>query len=110
MKGTKTRTKFSRFQSWMGTAFSRGNGDHLPPMKLEGMSMFITETQADNLRQEVVAEVVDEEEELWMDPESGLVKLAEPEKGKMVRVRVTGQATVYIGGDGKVHLLDPRPY
>jgi len=93
----------------MGTAFSRGSSDHLPPMKLDGMSVFITETQADNLRHEVVAEVVDEESELWTDPEQGLVKLEIPEDGKMVRVRVTGQAVIYIGAKGRVNLLDPRP-
>ena len=94
----------------MGTAFSKGSGDHLPPMKIDSMSMFITETQADNLRNEVVAEVVDEEKELWEDTESGIVRLDVPEKGKMVRVRITGQAVIYLGPDNKVHLLDPRGY
>ena len=92
----------------MGTAFSRGNGDHLPPMKLEGMGMFVTETQADVLRHEVVAEAMEEEPELWEDAEGGLVRIEPPEKGKMVRIRVVGQAIVYIGAGGKVHLLDAR--
>ena len=102
-------TRVERFKAFMGTAFSRGSTDHLPPMKLDSMSMFITETQADNLRHEVVAEIVDEESELWNDPEQGLVKLEAPEEGKMVRVRVTGQAVIYIGAKGRVNLLDPRP-
>ena len=105
----KQPTRAERFKKFMGTAFSRGSSDHLPPMKLDSMSMFITETQADNLRHEVIAEVVDEEEDLWNDPERGLVKLEVPEAGKMVRVRVTGQAVIYIGANGRVNLLDPRP-
>ena len=103
-------TRYERAQQWMGTAFSKGNGDHLPPMKVEGFGAYITETQADNLRPEVVAEVMDEEPELWTDPEAGLVKLEVPEKGKMVRVRITGQAVVYLGADGKVTLLNPNGY
>ena len=106
----RTLTRFNRFENWMGTAFSKGNGDHLPPMKVEGLGAYITETQADNLRPEVVAEVMDEDVELWNDPEAGLVKLEIPEKGKMVRVRITGQAVVYLGSDGRVNLLNPNGY
>lgn len=103
-------SKTERFQRWMGTAFSKGNGDHLPHVKIDGAARCMTETQADNLRPEVVAEVMDEDLELWADPEAGLVKLEAPEKGKMVRVRITGQAIVYLGSDGKVNLLDPNGY
>lgn len=79
-------------------------------MRLEGSGGYITETQADNLRQEVLAESLEEDEELWNDTESGLVRLEVPSSGKMVRIRITGQATVYLGSDGKINLLDPRPY
>lgn len=79
-------------------------------MKADGFMSYVTETQADNLRPEVVAEVMDEEPELWNDPEGGLVKLQTPQKGKMVRVRVTGQATIYLGSDGKINLLNPNGY
>ena len=108
-KPTTLESRRARFSKWMGTAFSRGNGDHLPPMRMEN-SLFVTETQADNLRNEVVAEVMEEEQGLWEDTEAGIVKLEVPKKGSMVRVRITGQATVYIGSDGKLNLLDPRPY
>ena len=107
---TGKQSRYQRLQQFMGSAFSRGNGDHLPPMKAEGFVSYITETQADNLRPEVVAELVDEEPELWEDPEGGLVKLTAPQKGKMVRVRVTGQATIYLGSDGKINLLNPNGY
>lgn len=106
----KAPTRFSRFENWMGTAFSKGNGDHLPSMKVEGFPTYITETQADNLRPEVIVEVMDEDLELWNDTEAGLVKLQIPEKGKMVRVRITGQAVVYLGSDGKINLLNPNGY
>ena len=93
----------------MGTAFSRGTGDHLPPMKIEG-SLFTTETQADNLRPELMVELMDHESGVWESGvEEGLVKVTPPEKGKMVRVKVTGQAIVYMDSSGNL-VIDNRGY
>jgi hypothetical protein len=75
--------------------------------KVRGMDS--VETQADNLRQELVAELLDENDGLWEDED--LVKLEPPPAGKMVRVRVTGQAVFYVGcGGQKAMLLDPNGY
>jgi hypothetical protein len=93
----------------MGTAFSRGDGDHLPPMRVE-RSLFVTETQADQLRPELTVEVMDFEEAVWVaDPEAGMVRVDPPEQGKMVRVKVTGQAVVFVGENGKL-MIDNRGY
>ena len=93
----------------MGTAFSKGNGDHLPPMKME-RSLFLTETQADNLCHELVVELMDEESDVWENAaEDGLVKVQVPEKGKMTRVKMTGQAIVYVNADGEL-IIDNRGY
>lgn len=93
----------------MGTAFSRGSSDHLPPMKMEG-SLFVTETQADNLRPELLVELLAHENEVWQNSaEEGLVKVTPPEKGKMVRIKVTGQAVVYVDSDGQL-VIDNRGY
>jgi len=93
----------------MGTAFSRGDGSHLPPMKTDALSSFITETQADNLRPEVKVELCDDNEsDVWEDAaESGLIKVDPPEAGKMVRIQITGQAVVYVGAGGKL-VVDNR--
>lgn len=93
----------------MGTAFSRGSSDHLPPMKMEG-SLFITETQADNLRPELTVEKLDHDGEVWESvAEEGLVTVSPPEQGKMIRIKVTGQAVVFVGSDGKL-VIDNRGY
>ena len=93
----------------MGTAFSRGDGSHLPPMRTDALSSFITETQADNLRPEVKVELCDDHEsDLWEDAaENGLVRVDPPGQGKMVRVQITGQAVVYVGAGGKL-VVDNR--
>lgn len=94
----------------MGTAFSRGDGSHLQTEIPARAHAFVAETQSDNLRPELVIEVMDHEEEHWnADPETGLVKVDAPEDGKMVRIRVTGQALVYVGVGGKV-VVDDRGY
>jgi hypothetical protein len=91
----------------MGTAFSTGKGDHLPPMKMEN-SLFLTETQADVLRNELVVELMDEESDVWENAaEDGLVKVKVPEKGKMVKVKVTGQAVVFVNAEGEL-VIDNR--
>lgn len=78
-------------------------------MKIEG-SLFVTETQADNLRPELTVELMDHESEVWeRGAEEGLVSVAPPEKGKMVRIKVTGQAVVHVGADGKL-MIDNRGY
>ena len=93
----------------MGTAFSRGTSEHLPPMKMES-SLFITETQADNLRPELTVEKLDHDGEVWENgAEEGLVKVAPPEKGKMIRIKVTGQAVVFVDTDGQL-VIDNRGY
>ena len=98
---------FSR--TGMGTAWSRGNGDHLPPMKME-TSLFMTDTQADNLRPELTVELLDDDKEVWeQSAEEGLVAVAPPEPGKMVRVKLTGQAIVYVDPQGKL-VIDNRGY
>ena len=93
----------------MGTAFSRGTSEHLPPMRMEG-SLFVTETQADNLCQELTVEKMDHDEEVWENgAEEGLMKVAPPEKGKMIRIKVTGQAVVFVDKDGQL-VIDNRGY
>mgnify|MGYP001166596979 CR=1 FL=1 len=93
----------------MGSAFSRGNGDHLPPMQIEN-SLFVTETQADNLRPELTVELMDEDQgALAESVEEGLVTVEPPQPGKMVRVKVTGQAIVYVSVGGKL-IIDNRGY
>ena len=77
----------------MGTAFSRGDGSHLPPMRTNGgVGMFITETQADQLRPETIVERMDHDEELiaggGADPEAGgLMVVPPPEAGPSRGVR-----------------------
>ena len=93
----------------MVTAWSRGNGDHLPPMKT-GEGFFITETQADNLRHELLIEEMDSEEVLWVEcAEEGLVNVPTPPNGKMMRVRITGQAQLFVNAAGVI-VVDPRGY
>ena len=93
----------------MGTAWSRGNGDHLPPMKMES-SLFLTETQADNLRPELLVELSDNDVDVWQGSvEEGFVSVAPPEDGKMVRIKITGQAIVYMDSTGKL-MIDNRGY
>lgn len=99
----------------MGTAFSRGDGSHLPPMRINGgVGMFITETQADQLRPETIVERMDHDEELitgsGADPEAGgLMVVPPPEAGQMIRVKITGQAIIYKLADGRL-MLDTRGY
>lgn len=86
----------------MGSVLITGRGDHLPPMKTDSMSIFVPETQADVLQQEVVVELMEEEQEVWASAaESGYTSEPPPE-GKMLKVRVSGQATVYVDHNGKV--------
>lgn len=93
----------------MGTAFSRGNGGHLPPLQIEN-SLFVTETQADNLRPELTVELMDEDDGVLAGSvEEGLLTVELPEPGRMVRVKVTGQAIVYVGAGGKL-IIDNRGY
>ena len=78
------RNKPGALANWMGTAFSRGNGDHLPPMKV-GEGFFLTETQADVLRPELVIEETDHDPELWSNAaEEGLVRVPKPEQGRQL--------------------------
>lgn len=94
----------------MGTAFSRGDGGHLQHALPSRAHAFMADTQCDNLRPELVVEVIEHEEEPWeADPELGLVKVDEPLEGKMIRVKVTGKAVVYVGAGGKL-VVDPRGY
>ena len=94
----------------MGTAFSKGDGSHLQTVLPARAHAFVADTQCDNLRPELLVEVLEHEEEPWeSDPELGLVKVEAPLEGKMVRVKVTGQAVVYVGAGGKL-VVDPRGY
>jgi len=84
----------------MGTAFSSGRGDHLPPMRVEA-TPFVPETQADEIQHELVVELVDHDAEVWESgAEEGLVRVEKPATGQMVKVRVSGQAVVYVNADG----------
>lgn len=86
----------------MGSVLITGRGDHLPPMKTDSMSVFIPDTQADVLRQEVVVELMDNETGVWTSAaESGYTSEPPPE-GKMLKVRISGQATVFVDHTGKV--------
>ena len=70
----------------------------------------VADAQRDSPRIELDVEVVEHDEQPWQaDPEFGLVKMAAPPAGKMVRVKVTGQAVVYVGAGGGV-VVDPRGY
>lgn len=93
----------------MGTAFSRGTSDHLPPMRVdEAFLGHATETQADVLRQEVQVDEVIDDGSVWSDcEEKGLVMIGCPTDGKMMRIRVTGQAVLYRNTEG-VLVMDPR--
>lgn len=95
----------------MGTAFSRGTGDHLPPMNT-GNALFVTETQATELHPELIIEQMELDELSWAseDPEAGgIVKVGVPGQGMMVRVKVTGQAIIYLDAQGKL-VVDNRGY
>lgn len=93
----------------MGTAFSRGTSDHLPPMLVEdGYMLHPAETQADVLRQEVQVDEVTDDGSVWSDcEEKGLVMIGCPADGKMMRIRVSGQAVLYRNAEG-VLVMDPR--
>ena len=98
-----------RFAKWMGTAFSSGNGDHLPPMKV-GDGFFLTETQADVMRPELVIEEMDHDDEFWTNAsEEGLVRVPKVAEGKQIRLKVRGEAMVTINSDGLI-VVDPRGY
>lgn len=92
----------------MGTAFSRGTSDHLSPMLVESAMYADPETQADVLRQDVQVDEVVDDGSVWSDcEEKGLVMIGCPADGKMVRIRVTGQAVLYRNVEG-VLVMDPR--
>lgn len=94
----------------MGTAFSRGDGGNLQHALPSRAHASVADTQCDNLRPELVVEVIEHEEEPWeADPELGLVKVDAPLEGKMIRVKVSGQAVLYVGGGGRL-VVDPRGY
>lgn len=94
----------------MGTVFSKGDGSHLQTVLPARAHAFVADTQCDNLRPELLVEVLEHEDWPWQsDPELGLVKVEAPLEGRMVRVKVTGQAVVYIGVGGKL-VVDPRGY
>lgn len=94
----------------MGTAFSRGDGGHVQQALPSRAHAFETDTQCDNLQPELVVEMIEHDEEPWKaDPELGLVRVEAPSEGKMIRVKVTGQAVVYVGAGGKL-VVDPRGY
>lgn len=93
----------------MGTAFSRGGGSNLPPMNIES-SLLHTHTQADNLCHEVVVELMDEEKDVWENAaEKGLVKIKLPEAGTMTRIKITGQAIVFVNTMGEL-VIDSEGY
>jgi hypothetical protein len=93
----------------MGTAFSRGTSDHLSPMLVEDAIFgHATETQADVLRQEVQVDEVVDDGSVWADcEEKGLVMIGCPADGRMMRIRVSGQAVLYRNTEG-VLVMDSR--
>jgi hypothetical protein len=92
----------------MGTAWSRGSGDHLAPVKLEGSPY--AATQADELRHELVIELMTHTDEVWQNgEEEGLVRVKRPEKGTMLRMKITGQVVVYVNADGEL-CVDEKGY
>ncbi len=90
------------FRRGMGTAFSSGKGDHLPPMRVD-TTPFVPETQADVLRNELTVELVDHDAGVWESgAEEGLVRVEKPTEGQMVKIRATGQVVVYVNSKGEL--------
>jgi len=90
----------------MGSVLVTGRGDHLPPLNTDPMSVFIQQTepdtQADLPTQEVTVELLEEDQAVWESAvESGFVSDA-PAEGKMLKVKINGQATVFVSHGGKV--------
>lgn len=71
-------------------------------MRTDSMPVFIPDTQADVLRQEVVVESIDDDVEVWTSASENGYTSEPPPKGKMLKVRVSGQATVFVDHNGKV--------
>ena len=69
------------------------------------MEPMIAQHVVDDSWNGVTAELMDTNAELWSDTEQGMVHLDFPEKGKMLRVTVSGRAVFYVSDDRKV-LLD----
>lgn len=62
----------------------------------------IPDTQADVLQQEVLVEMLDEDSTVWSAAaESGYTSDA-PSEGRMLRVKIVGQANVFVSHDGRV--------
>ena len=90
----------------MGSVLVTGRGDHLPPLNTDPMSVFIKQTepdtQADLFTQEVTVELIEEDQVVWESAaESGFASDA-PVEGKMLKVKINGQATVFVSHGGKV--------
>ena len=108
IEDTKVPTEQHWFSKWMGTAFSRGDGEHLPAMRSSDAAFFITETQADVFPHELSVEEVDDDERVWADgAEKGFVNVPVPRSGRMISIRITGEAQLWVGHNGKI-MLDPR--
>lgn len=86
----------------MGSVLITGRGDHLPPLKTDPMLVFAPDTQADVLRQEVVVELINEDVEVWTSDVENGYRSDPPPQGKMIKIRITGQATVFVDHNGKV--------
>jgi hypothetical protein len=94
----------------MGTAFSRGDDAGLQTVR--SPIGFAVETQAGELRHELHVETLEESADVM--PETGgedgtILRFDAPTAGKVVKVRVTGQAIVIVRPGGEV-VVDSRGY
>ena len=71
-------------------------------MQTDSMSVFVPDTQADVLRQEVIVELLDNDVGIWTSAAESGYSSEPPPAGKMLKVRISGRATVFVDHSGKV--------
>ena len=103
------RTVVQLGQDPMGQAFSRGEDSHLPAMR--SAAPFAVETQAGELCPELVVETVDAEGSVPEagSEEGGVLFFAPAEEGKLTKVKIVGQAIVFVHANGGL-VIDSRGY
>lgn len=85
----------------MGSVLITGRGDHLD--QVESVGVFsIPDTQADVLQQEVLVEMVDEDPAVWSAAAESGYSSDPPHEGRVLRVKISGHATVFVRHDGRV--------
>jgi hypothetical protein len=89
----------------MGTAFSKGQADHLPEMMRLNAAMPGESCGVMPSVQEVKAVLIDRDEALWNDQEAGVVQFSVPMDGQLLRISV-GPVSVYVDHTGKTTLVD----